>query len=303
MNTILPENRFNVEYEPSICDAIVTILTITPLSLMFAFIAITQIDRLTFGYFSKQSTDTETDEPKETYTDKYPLDNVAESEDPERKVNPNSFIMDYTPDGIVIMRYNYDHESFIYWSNKKNIKYPILETLARKYVSAYCCKELYIDRDQIREEKRQVFEEKRRENEERERMEKEDKENKESGENDSSGSENSVFASFKSYNKKGAAKDNDVSSKKEFVNVCERSNSFLRKGLISEFEILQVNKYQVVEAKPKLDFETFKKMFMGNNEVISDDDTDVEKNINNNDQEVNEVEQSNQMDDEDKKTQ
>ena len=58
----------------------------------------------------------------------------------------NTTIIEHTPDGTVIMRYNYDKEGFEYWSDSKNIKYDYLETVARKFVKMNFCCHLYIDR-------------------------------------------------------------------------------------------------------------------------------------------------------------
>jgi hypothetical protein len=47
-----------------------------------------------------------------------------------------------TPDGKTVLQWDDDH--FIYWSDKK-ISYKYLETLARKYVILYDCRDKYIN--------------------------------------------------------------------------------------------------------------------------------------------------------------
>ena len=150
------------------------------------------ISQVNLYCFTHHVYDDTLDEPEERYEDKYPLDNAKCSDDPIRVVNPSSYIMDYTPNGIIVLRYDYDSEAFFYWSNKKNIPYKVLETAARKYITTYCCKELYIDKEQLLKEKKELYEEKQKQLKEQEEMKKED-----TRENDDSDSENSVFATLK----------------------------------------------------------------------------------------------------------
>lgn len=53
-------------------------------------------------------------------------------------------LIEYTPLGNVYMYYNADSASFEYHSDK-TVPFAILETVARKYVITYRCKELYVD--------------------------------------------------------------------------------------------------------------------------------------------------------------
>jgi hypothetical protein len=56
----------------------------------------------------------------------------------------NTFIMDKTPLGNVMMCYNNIKKSFEYYSDN-TIPYRYLETVARKYVVTFDCKMLYVD--------------------------------------------------------------------------------------------------------------------------------------------------------------
>ena len=58
------------------------------------------------------------------------------------------FIIEMTPIGNVIMQYDVDKEAFVYYSDNM-IPFRYLETVARKYVCTYNCKELYIERHEI----------------------------------------------------------------------------------------------------------------------------------------------------------
>lgn len=241
---------------------IMMLFGIFPIALLFSCIVVSSANKF---FFESQYVNTEDEDSIlkiENYITRYPIDDIVnnEEENEDYIVNPNSYIMDYTPDGIVMLKYDYDEEGFLYWANKKNVPYSILETVARKYVKQYCCKNLYIDRKELLEEKKRIYDEKKKQLEEQEAMKQEDKTVDDS--NDDS-SENSVFASFKSYNtgsKDGSSKRPRTSSKEQ-LNVCERSNKFIRKGSINEFEFTQQSIHEVVDTRPKLDFETFKRLF------------------------------------------
>jgi hypothetical protein len=55
-----------------------------------------------------------------------------------------NYVMEYTPLGNVIMRYNNNKGSFEYYSNS-TIPYRYLEVVGRKYVLTYKCKKLFVD--------------------------------------------------------------------------------------------------------------------------------------------------------------
>ena len=63
-----------------------------------------------------------------------------------------SFVMETTPEGAVLMKYNKKDEGFDYWADK-NIKFKHLEVVARKYVTDYLCKDFYVDRKKYMKEK------------------------------------------------------------------------------------------------------------------------------------------------------
>lgn len=105
-------------------------------------------------------------EVKILYKDKYPIDKLR---DISGNKPTNTTIIEHTPDGSIIMSYNYDKEAFEYWSDKKNIKYDYLETVARKFVKMNFCIHLYIDRQ----------ENIKKQNKELDRIEIEEKEEKE----------------------------------------------------------------------------------------------------------------------------
>jgi hypothetical protein len=56
----------------------------------------------------------------------------------------NNFLFENTPNGNIIMYYNNENKSFEYYSDK-SMPYRFLETAARKYVTTFYCKPLYIN--------------------------------------------------------------------------------------------------------------------------------------------------------------
>jgi hypothetical protein len=76
-------------------------------------------------------------EVKEMYEDKYPLNSEAVELDELKKLQ---VVEEETPEGKVRMKL--DGLKFLYWSNR-SIQYKYLETVARKYVLVYDCKEKY----------------------------------------------------------------------------------------------------------------------------------------------------------------
>ena len=101
----------------------------------------------------------------------------------------NSYILELTPLGNVIMRYNSKSETFDYFSDNA-IPYRILETISRKYVLRNNCMPLYIDMEQALKESEEKGRAREKETKERE-LEKEKSSNK----------TKNIFANFKSYNK------------------------------------------------------------------------------------------------------
>jgi len=76
------------------------------------------------------------------YEDKYPYEKIPNT---EIKLCEKNYVFDKTPNSIVLMKYNEKDESFLYWADK-SIEYKYLETVARKYVTWYKCKNIYTDR-------------------------------------------------------------------------------------------------------------------------------------------------------------
>jgi hypothetical protein len=98
----------------------------------------------------------------------------------------NGYVIEYTPLGNVVMRYNNEKGSFEYFSNN-SIPYRYLEPIGRKYVMTYFCKPLFVDLEEELKRAEEKFEMERQLNEEREKALKMNEPKK-------------IFANLKSYN-------------------------------------------------------------------------------------------------------
>lgn len=106
---------------------------------------------LAYGGFEQEK---EKEEPakkvEERYENKY-LKKYAELSPGsyDKETLSKSFIMEQTPVGNVIMQYDVQKETFVYYSDN-NIPFRYLETVARKYVCSFFCKELYVERQEVK---------------------------------------------------------------------------------------------------------------------------------------------------------
>lgn len=170
------------------------------------------------------------------YEDKYPIDLMNETLKKETDVAKNTILLENTPDGNVLMRYNLDRAGFEYWCDYKNIKYDYLETVARKFVITNFCIDLYKDRiKNIQDQKSKLEEEKR---------EKEKKINEEIDDSitnsiEESEEEDDVFLKPKQLHEKIGAEKKD---KKPEEIVATESNKYLYMGKINEFKWLSKRK-------------------------------------------------------------
>lgn len=62
-------------------------------------------------------------------------------------VNPNNYILEETPRGNILIKYNNEKEDgvFIYYSDSKNISFLILESVAKKYTMTFQYYNIYKD--------------------------------------------------------------------------------------------------------------------------------------------------------------
>lgn len=174
------------------------------------------------------------DEPYENkYYDKYEALSSIDLDEEYVKSLKNNIIIETTPKGNIIMCYDFEKESFIYYSDTKDINYLYLETVSRKYAITYNCKKIVVDIKQELEDAKK---------------EKPIKEEKESNKpNDK------LFASFKNYNRKGTGGSKNIKNK---FTLRQNANRYTYKGKIDSYNILQTDKYRV-EKKSNFSFYEF----------------------------------------------
>ena len=185
------------------------------------------------------------------YEEKYPIEEAesrARDDDSDLDMNICK-VEDTTPDGDVIMQYNKENEGFTYWSDKKNIEYKYLETVARKYVTEFRCSDIYIDREQDIKNQVEKEEKEKKMAEEREKMSAEDKEDIDS--------DDDVFAKLKPKQKK-------TTSKKSNIRAAVNANKYRYQGKLKEFiKHLEEKKEKSenTKTKKKMGFSDWKNMF------------------------------------------
>ena len=105
--------------------------------------------------YNIDTTEIETEEVQPiSYTEMYPIEKATQ--EPDIILSKHSYIIECTHVGIVIMRYDEDDEGFLYWTNK-SINYEMLDVVARKYVTQFCCKDIFIDRMKLLNEQNQLI--------------------------------------------------------------------------------------------------------------------------------------------------
>ena len=192
----------------------------------------------------------------------------------------NSFIMEKTPLGNVLMLYNNKRGSFEFYSDN-TIPYRYLETVSRKYVKTFGCRPIYCDMEEELKNYEKKLEEKEREKEEKEELDKRILEEKRIlNEKNMSVSvvaepKKNVFAKFKSYNKeagtghvniaappKNSIPNNKVTETKsdEKVLLKENANRYSYEGKLSNFNFLKKVDRKVVDKKYAMSFADFKRL-------------------------------------------
>lgn len=175
------------------------------------------------------------------------------------------FVIEKTPIGNVAMLYNNEKEAFEYYSDN-TIPYRFLETVCRKYIKTYHCKELYIDmQDELKQYEERVEEKKKSDIERKERE-------KEEQEDIRIPAKKNVFANFKSYNKEaGNGRVNKapppknsgvrtIGEENREIQLKDHANHYTCIGRFSNFNILQKVDKKEVNKNYSVTFSEFKKM-------------------------------------------
>jgi hypothetical protein len=182
----------------------------------------------------------------------------------------NNFIFEKTPLGNVIMYYNNSRESFEYYSDN-TIPYRFLETISRKYVKTFNCKQIYFDMEFELNE----FERKQKEAQEEEQKKILDDSLKMNGNgNTELVKKKDVFAKFKSYNTesgtgkvnrgvappKNSIPNNTMKKKDENFILKNNANRYTCEGKLANFSFLKKPDRKIVDKKYAMSFADFKKM-------------------------------------------
>ena len=141
------------------------------------------------------------------------------TEDELKELRENNIYIE-TPNGDVIMFYDYENEAFHYYSDSKTHTFKALETVARKYVLDYDCKALYHDMDKELEELKEKAEadaEAEKAEAEKAEAEKAEAEKAEAEKDINNGGWN-PFANFKNY-KTEKKENNTIEIKKKLINL------------------------------------------------------------------------------------
>ena len=198
----------------------------------------------------KQGKDTsgvEVESYENKYYDKY---DEMESEDLDEeyvKTLKNNVLYEMTPKGRIIMYYDFEKESFIYYCDTKDVPYLYLETVARKYALTYHCKKIVVD---IKRELDAA------------------KETNIANDNKSKAlalvdaKTDNLFASFKSYNRKGTGGSKTMN--KKFI-LRQNANRYSYSGKVNTYSFLKRNEYKIEKPMDKMDYETFKKLMAKKN--------------------------------------
>lgn len=204
---------------------------------------------------SEDSDDNYIEDDDTPYEYKYVKDfeMIVNSDTPHRELSEsdkmnlsNSVIMETTPNGNVVLSYNYDKEvpersMFTYYCDNKSIPYKYLDAVARKYAFVYKCPEIYVYiKDELMKEAKRFEEEKKRE-----------EERKDDKTNVSKKSDN-VFATFKKYKNPG-----NSTVKKRHILVAK--NKYKHLGTIEDYNKSLLPKDEKKEVKP-ISFSEFKQM-------------------------------------------
>ena len=179
----------------------------------------------------------------------------------------NNFVMETTPLGNVIMYYNIDKHGFVYYSDSA-IPYRFLETVARKYITTFKCKDSSIYVDEIDDEINCKIDKNISMEKQSEIVVDTSLDTKPTSKVSTTTTSKNVFAKFKNYNHPSSipstsmiAKNNPNKSASQSNKVVkENKNKYISEGKIINFSFIKkIDKKQIVK-RLNMTFAEFKKM-------------------------------------------
>jgi hypothetical protein len=241
------------------------------------------------GFFQTQEVECKVDEAvKEEkveekavvkYEDKY-LDKFRQIESKELSEEKlesllNSFIMENTSQGNVIMLWDNKKQCFLYYSDKV-IPYRFLEVVARKYVIFNDCKKIYIDMEEQVQSAKQKLESTKESLTQNINDKEKEKEKEKQKEQVAAPMKKNVFAKMKSYNSSSIKSAVVPLDQKKAKNVQQNSsnptpqnadailkenaNRYTYQGKLSNFSFLKKVDRKLVDKNYALSFAEFKKL-------------------------------------------
>lgn len=196
----------------------------------------------------------------------------------------NSFVMENTPQGNVVMFWDNKRDTFSYYADHL-IPYRYLEVVGRKYVLSNDCRKLFVNMEEEIKAAEKRLEEKKKQKEEEEKRKQIKQEESETSKMTTIEEQpkKNVFAKLKSYNRDNSIKSATVAldSKKtqpsipknaaintkqdENMILKERANRYSYQGKMANFSFLKKVDRKVVDKTYALSFAEFKKMKMEQN--------------------------------------
>lgn len=204
------------------------------------------------------------------YNKKYNELKNTEIDYDKKKGLSNCVLYENTPSGNIIIYYDAEKEGFVYYSDNA-LPYRYLESVAKRYVITFNCKNIYIDMNNELQEvsnKIKASKEKEREKQkEREENEKMQKEENNMTPVDNKPSKN-VFAKFKKYNKKAGntgqpvsnSNDETLQNEDNTLVIKEKINRYHYEGKIRNYNILEKEPMKRENPIEKLSFADFKRL-------------------------------------------
>jgi len=179
----------------------------------------------------------------------------------EKENLKNNFVMETTQLGNVIMYFNSEKNGFVYYCDS-TIPYRFLETVGRKYITIFRCKDttIYVDETDEIDEKIPI--------EKLPEITTDETTSETKSTTTPSTTKKNVFAKFKNYNHPNSnpsssmiAKNNSVKIKiQSNKEVKENKNKYISDGKISNFSFIKkIDKKQIVK-RLNMTFAEFKKM-------------------------------------------
>ena len=221
------------------------------------------------------------------FEDKY-LDRLKVME--EKELTPekldslsNSFVMENTPQGNVVMVWDNKRDTFAYYADHL-IPYRFLEVVGRKYVLMNDCKKLFVNMDEEIKAAEKRLEEKKQKKEDLKQEEQKKLDDSESANTivEKEKPKKDVFAKLKSYNRDNSIKSATVAlnpkkpsnvPKNTTVNTKVEENMILKEnanrysylGKLVNFSFLKKVDRKAVDKNYAMSFAEFKKMKMSEN--------------------------------------